>query len=397
MEHLTSISGALEAIGFGRWQWWMLVVTGCAWVTYAAEVVMVGYLGKSVACAWGLSDGQESVLLAIGNAGSLVGLYLFGAASDTVGRKRSLMASAVLQCAFGAASAAAPNYGSLVFFRFMHGLAVAGSLSAIILFAEMVPPTNRALWSTLMQFWSIPGFATLFSRRLLWTSVLLFLIWGCSGFVYLGMVLLTPSIGAGDGTTLQCQSDGTASWGNADFTAVMVTCVAEAPGFIVVMLLSDRIGWRWTLDALFAASALGSILLACKTWVFGWQLAILFIARAGIAGVYCCLYVFTLEIYPTHARNFGSAVADGFGRIGAFAAPFAVVPFIDQDAAWKVATVLAALCGAAILCCLLLPLETMGRGLSRRPTRSRSRLPPSNQELLPSPGGSDTAAAKALG
>lgn len=118
---------------------------------------MVGYLGKAVACDWGLSDGQESVLLAIGNAGSLVGLYVFGAAADTVGRKRSLLASAVLQCAFGAASAAAPNYGSLVFFRFMHGLAVAGSLSALILFAEMVPPTNRALWSTLMQFWSIPG------------------------------------------------------------------------------------------------------------------------------------------------------------------------------------------------------------------------------------------------
>lgn len=118
---------------------------------------MVGYLGSAVACDWGLSDGQESVLLAIGNAGSLVGLYIFGAAADTVGRKRSLLASAVLQCAFGAASAAAPNYGSLVFFRFMHGMAVAGSLSALILFAEMVPATNRALWSTLMQFWSIPG------------------------------------------------------------------------------------------------------------------------------------------------------------------------------------------------------------------------------------------------
>ena len=30
--------------------------------------------------------------------------------------------------------------------------------------------------------------------------------------------------------------------------------------------------------------------------MFGWQLAILFIVRAGIAGVYACLYVFTLEV-----------------------------------------------------------------------------------------------------
>lgn len=28
----------IHAAGFGRWQWWMLVVTGCAWITYAAEV-----------------------------------------------------------------------------------------------------------------------------------------------------------------------------------------------------------------------------------------------------------------------------------------------------------------------------------------------------------------------
>lgn len=99
---------------------------------------MVGFLGPAVACDWGLSEGQQSVLQAIGSAGSLVGLYAFGAAADAVGRRPAILASAVLQCAFGAASAAAPNYGSLLFFRFMHGVAVAGALTAIILFAEMV-------------------------------------------------------------------------------------------------------------------------------------------------------------------------------------------------------------------------------------------------------------------
>ena len=99
---------------------------------------MVGYLGQSVGCDWGLSGGQQSVLQAIGCAGSLVGLYLFGAAADAAGRRPTILASAVLQCAFGAASAAAPNYGSLLFFRFAHGVAVSGALTAIILFAEMV-------------------------------------------------------------------------------------------------------------------------------------------------------------------------------------------------------------------------------------------------------------------
>ena len=99
---------------------------------------MIGYLGPAVACAWDLSSGQASTLQAIGYADSMVGLVSFGAAADAAGRKRGLAASAVLQCAFGAASAAAPNYGSLLFFRFMHGLAVSGALTAIILLAEMV-------------------------------------------------------------------------------------------------------------------------------------------------------------------------------------------------------------------------------------------------------------------
>ena len=63
------------------------------------------------------------------------------------------------------------------------------------------------------------------------------------------------------------------------------------------------------------------------------------------------------------------------------------VPFIDQDAAWKVATILASLCGAAIVCCLLLPVETMGRGLSRRATRTRSLVPRGGRELPPDPAG----------
>ena len=117
-----------------------------------------------------------------------------------------------------------------------------------------------------------------------------------------------------------------------------------------------------------------------RTWTYGWQLALLIVARAGIAGVYSCLYVFTLEVcqrwgavcqgssapgpvtgqgcaswaaglaagraavpcaqptahyftwqlsvlaqvYPTSARNFAAGISDGFGRIGAFVSPFAV-------------------------------------------------------------------------
>lgn len=66
-----------------------------------------------------------------------------------------------------------------------------------------------------------------------------------SGFVYLGFVLLTPAIGDGDGSVVGCLPDGTASWDTPDFTAVMATSAAEAPGYIAVIVLSDWIGRRW--------------------------------------------------------------------------------------------------------------------------------------------------------
>lgn len=49
----------------------------------------------------------------------------------------------------------------------------------------------------------------------------------------------------------------------------------------------------------------------------------------------------------------------------------AAVPLVNDDGLWKVATILASLCAAALLCCLLLPMDTMRRALSRRATPLR--------------------------
>lgn len=73
----------------------------------------------------------------------------------------------------------------------------------------------------------------------------------------------------------------------------------------------------------------------------------------------------------------------------------AAVPFLDEDSTWKAATVLAALCGAAILACLLLPVETMGRLLSRRATRTRSLVPRGSRDLPPIPGDSGEQSGEA--
>lgn len=156
----------------------------------------MAFVAPSVACDWDLSTGQQSLLQSIGFAGSFVGgppwacshrstspadelppasragcpadglvdpppalragLYVLGAVSDTRGRRAGFVISALLMCAFGAGSAAAPNLATLLCFRFLVGMAIGGAPIVVTLFAEMVPSTNRARWSVVLQgFWTL--------------------------------------------------------------------------------------------------------------------------------------------------------------------------------------------------------------------------------------------------
>eukprot|EP00890_Picochlorum_soloecismus_P001562 jgi/Picsp_1/2406/NSC_05867-R1_synaptic vesicle 2-related len=150
---VTSVNGALNRIGMGKAHWLLLGYTSFAWAADACETMILSFLGPSVACTWPDQVGpvEESILTSIVFAGMLVGVYALGAVSDSWGRRKGFVVSALLLGAAGMASAFAPTFVWLVLFRMLVGAALGGTPIAITLFAEWVPSARRGSLVLLMQ------------------------------------------------------------------------------------------------------------------------------------------------------------------------------------------------------------------------------------------------------
>lgn len=78
---------AIYAIGFGKFQGFILVYAGLGWISEAMEMMLLSIVGVSIQSEWGLSPGEESLLTSVVFAGMLVGAYFWGIMSDAYGRR----------------------------------------------------------------------------------------------------------------------------------------------------------------------------------------------------------------------------------------------------------------------------------------------------------------------
>lgn len=139
--YFSSVSAALNAIGMGPVQWWLLVFCGCAWACDAFEAMLLSYLGPSVKCAWAeeVTPALESALSSVVFLGMLVGVYCFGLFADAFGRRKGFLVSIILLGVAGFSSAVAPSFIWLIIFRMVVGVALGGTPIALTLFSECVP------------------------------------------------------------------------------------------------------------------------------------------------------------------------------------------------------------------------------------------------------------------
>jgi putative MFS transporter len=161
----------------------------------------------------------------------------------------------------------------------------------------------------------LSSFKSLWSRKHLRSTVVLWVLWLGINLGYYGFVLWTPSL-------LMMQGfDMVKSFG---FTLLM--CVAQLPGYFVAAVLIERIGRKPVLTVFFAGTALAS-------WLFGHATSELQIALFGCLlyffalGAWGCVYSYTPELYPTEIRGSGTGWAAAFGRLGAMVAPM-IVPVL---------------------------------------------------------------------
>ena len=152
------------------------------------DFFVVGYLVSAIAPSWQLTFGQTTVMLLSAGVGAMVGALVCGFIADRIGRKRVLLASAVLVCVGAGSIAFVPDGAWLLFalLRFIVGFGYGGAgATQFALIAEYTPLRHRTLLTSSM---GIPAGVGLLLASVIVTS--LFPVLGWRGTAALGFAPL---------------------------------------------------------------------------------------------------------------------------------------------------------------------------------------------------------------
>ncbi|XP_078277919.1 synaptic vesicle 2-related protein isoform X1 [Rhinoraja longicauda] len=154
------VEDAVEAIGFGKFQWKLSVLTGLAWMADAMEMMILSILAPQLHCEWRLPSWQVAFLTSVVFIGMMSSSSLWGNVSDQYGRKTGLKVSVLWTLYYGILSAFSPIYSWIVVLRGLVGFGIGGVPQSVTLYAEFLPMKSRAKCILLIEvFWA---FGTVF-------------------------------------------------------------------------------------------------------------------------------------------------------------------------------------------------------------------------------------------
>ncbi|XP_044541395.1 synaptic vesicle 2-related protein [Gracilinanus agilis] len=150
------VEDAVEAIGFGKFQWKLSVLTGLAWMADAMEMMILSILAPQLHCEWRLPSWQVALLTSVVFVGMMSSSTLWGNISDQYGRKTGLKISVLWTLYYGILSAFAPVYSWILVLRGLVGFGIGGVPQSVTLYAEFLPMKARAKCILLIEvFWAI--------------------------------------------------------------------------------------------------------------------------------------------------------------------------------------------------------------------------------------------------
>ncbi|XP_071755863.1 synaptic vesicle 2-related protein [Centroberyx gerrardi] len=150
------VEDAVEAIGFGTFQWKLSVLTGLSWMADAMEMMILSILAPQLHCEWRLPSLEVALLTSAVFIGMMISSSLWGNISDKYGRKTGLKMSVLWTMFYGLMSAFAPVYGWILFLRALVGFGIGGAPQSVTLYAEFLPMRSRATCILLIEiFWAL--------------------------------------------------------------------------------------------------------------------------------------------------------------------------------------------------------------------------------------------------
>lgn len=152
-----TVDEALSRIGVGRFHWRLLAIFGLVWAADAMQVLAIGFAAPSIAATFDLSIPGAIQAGTAFFVGMLLGAWGFGRLADRIGRRRVLIATVLIDAAFGIASAFAPSFTTLLALRLLTGIGVGGTLPVdYAMMAEFLPPERRGRWLVALEgFWAV--------------------------------------------------------------------------------------------------------------------------------------------------------------------------------------------------------------------------------------------------
>nr|XP_057907249.1 synaptic vesicle 2-related protein isoform X2 [Doryrhamphus excisus] len=151
-----TLDGALDALGFGWFQWKMLLLTGFAWVADAMEMMILSILGPQLHCEWRLPSYQVASITSVVFLGMAFSSSFWGNLSDKYGRKKVLTICMCWTLYYSILSAFAPQYGWLLVLRGLVGFGIGGAPQSVTLYSELLPSKMRGTCIVLIAaFWSL--------------------------------------------------------------------------------------------------------------------------------------------------------------------------------------------------------------------------------------------------
>ena len=220
----------------------------------------------------------------------------------------------------------------------------------------------------LARLWA-PGLA----RR----TLMLWVLWFGMVYAFYGITSWLPTLLALQGYNM-----------TRSFQAVLITTLAQIPGYFSAAFLIERLGRKWTLTLYLALYGASALLLGQYGFRGGGSLEEVILWASLVQffslGAWGVIYAYTPELYPTAVRGAGAGWAAAVGRLGGIAGPFVVPWLLDPAGPWRLAPAVvlgmfAVALAVVALTVALLGEETRGRSLEEIAAGVAPEAPPSNR------------------
>jgi len=195
--------------------------------------------------------------------------------------------------------------------------------------------------------------AALWSRGMVRTTLMLWLLWITITFSYYGFFTWIPTLLVKQGMTI------TKSFGYS-----IIIYLAQIPGYYSAAFVSEKLDRKWTIVLYMLLGGASAYLLA-NARTDAAITASGFLLSFFMNGTYAGIYAYTPELYPTAFRTTGMGVASAFGRIGGLSAPIIIGYTFAQIGFAGVFTITTVVLVTGALVVALLGMGTAGKSLEQ--------------------------------